>query len=869
MTHEICRLQASAGDETTFASKDLPEKSARDRDFHAKHLKLELSFDLAEKRVQGTATWKLIPINDGLSQIILDAIDLEIERIVDQSGEALDFGLHDKKLQIKLAHAHRSGEELQVAISYQAQPAKGLFFIAPDEGYPDKPYQVWSQGQAEDNRFWFPCYDATNEKFTSEVLLTVEERFATLSNGQLAETTHASKRKMKTYHWVQDKPHVNYLVTIVVGEFDEASAKVDGIPIQYYVPKGDGHYIPMAFDETPKMVEFFSEVTGCKYPWAKYAQVVVRDFTFGGMENTSLTVLFDTALHNERAHPDYRAEPLIAHELAHQWFGDLLTMKSWPHSWLNEGFASYFDPLYFEHRWGKDEFHLRMRDEAQAYFDEDEKNYRRPIVAVRYQRADDLFDRHTYQKGSWVLHMMRGVLGDELFFKAIRHYVQKHAYQTVETNDLKEAIEEATGRNLDWFFNQWAYKAGHPEYEVQTNWDESSKLLTVTVKQTQKVTELTPLFRMPITLEITMENGKRQRERVEVNEVEQSFHFRLTERPKVVLFDPEGWVLKKVKFEKSRDERLYQLEHAEQALARTETCEGLSKFLGDARVVKGLQKALDSDSFYGVRSAAAKALGDIATREAQEVLLAALVSEKDSRVRSAICRALGECRDEGLFERLAQVFDKDEKYYVAAAAAEALGKTGAKAAFARLVSGLERGSHTEVIRRSIFAGLAELKDARAIDILFDYTRWGMPTYARLGAISALGKLGDSLKEQREKIRLHSEKLLRDPEPRVRRATADALGTLGDPAAIPELESIKSTDLFGYTRRVAEFAIKRIREKQGEWGEKGAVQKELQALKDENRELKAKFGKIESQLEALAKANSKNSKGRHRRAVRSK
>ena len=340
---------------------------------------------------------------------------------------------------------------------------------------------------------------------------------------------------------------------------------------------------------------------------------------------------------------------------------------------------------------------------------------------------------------------------------------------------------------LGWFFSQWLYKAGYPEYEVQTNWEEQSKLLTLTVKQTQKKTELTPLFRMPVKLEIITQDERKLQEQVEIAQAEQSFSFRLEERPKLVLFDPEGWVLKKVKFEKSRDQWLYQLAHAQPALARSEACEALGKFVGDGRVTQGLKEALSHDPFYGVRRGAAKALGEIGTADSQKALLSGLQAEKDSRVRRAICQALGECREEALFEPLAQVFAHDQKYYVAAAAAEALAKTDAKGAFERLVQGLERDSHGEVIRRAIFAGLAELKDPRAVPVLLEHTRWGVPTYARLGAVSALGKLGESLKEQREEIRRHLEKLLRDRESRVARTAAEALGRLGDPAAIPALE----------------------------------------------------------------------------------
>jgi len=317
-------------------------------------------------------------------------------------------------------------------IAYDARPRKGMFFVRPTKEYPKRPWMVWTQGEQEDNRAWFPSYDAPNERMTSEVVVTVPEKHVAISNGRLLKEKHDEARKTRTYHWLQDLPHVNYLITIVSGEFDRHEEMWDGIPLQYYVPKGEGPKIKDTFRFLPSMMTFFSKATGQKYPWAKYAQAVVRDFTFGGMENTTLTVLIDNCLVDPYTRPDYRPEGLFAHELAHQWFGDFITTKSWNDLWLNEGFASYFDPLWFEAEFGRDEFQWVMHEEANGYFEEDAKSYRRPIVTSKYHDNEDMLDAHTYNKAACVLHMMRFVLGEDLWWKAIRFYVKRNALGNVE-----------------------------------------------------------------------------------------------------------------------------------------------------------------------------------------------------------------------------------------------------------------------------------------------------------------------------------------------------------------------------------------------------------------------------------------------------
>ncbi len=407
---ESCRRVGLADGPKLFAPPDAPEHPPRDRTFLVQHVRLEITIDDRERTVSGTVTHRLSPINDGLTEVALDAGDLNIRNVVDDAGHNLEWELHDETLSIRLPKARKAGEPLELRISYDAKPRKGIFFTGPDKANPKRPRVTWTQGEDTDNRYWFPSYDYPNQRFTSEILATVDEQYEALSNGRLVNVSADKRRKTKTYHWSLDRPHSNYLIALAVGEFESKEWNADGVPVHAHVPKGLGSYLDRTFKNVPDMVRYFSEATGQKYPWPRYAQVCVPEFVVGGMENTSMTTLTDYCLTDEKAYDDYRPEGLLSHELAHQWFGDFLTCRAWGHLWLNESFATYFQVLWWEHFFGKDDALMELEADRDNYHEEASKNYKRPIVTMKFVEPSDLFDRHTYEKGANVLHMMRSEL---------------------------------------------------------------------------------------------------------------------------------------------------------------------------------------------------------------------------------------------------------------------------------------------------------------------------------------------------------------------------------------------------------------------------------------------------------------------------
>jgi aminopeptidase N len=843
------------GDRYAFCSRDtqapgqfqpagVQEQWTRDRSVDVQHIKLDVRLDFARRSISGIATHRIAAIADALREVVFDAGEMSINEVL-ADGKPTQFDLADSKLTIAMPRRLKVGEEVEVAINYSAHPRRGLYFVGPDEGYPNKRLEAWTQGEDLDSRYWFPCYDYPNDRITSEVLATVPVNFFALSNGALVRTKEDKRRRTKTWHWRHDVPHSNYLISLAAGEFAEVVDRHGDLPVTYYVAPGREADAKRAFGNTPKMIAFFERKIGVPYPYAKYAQVAVSDFIFGGMENSSATTQTADTLHDARAHLDFTSDPLVAHELAHQWWGDLLTCRDWSHAWLNEGFATYFEALWSEENLGPDEFAWNLRRDREAYFHEDSSRYRRPIVCNRYRAPIELFDRHLYEKGSLVLHMLRHEVGDALFFKALNLYCTRNRGRNVITQDLQNAFEEATGRNLDWFFDQWVYKEGHPALEVSSVYDAKRKLASVTVKQTHAVSEKTPLFRFSVTIALMNEKGRETRHRVEVKAKEHTFNFPSAAAPKAVRFDPEFDIAKTLRHKRGREALELELKHSPEAIGRAAAARELGNE-GSFEAVNALRSALLNDPFWGVRADAAAALGTIRTKAALDALIRGC-SVAHPKARRAVVRALGSFRDhpEAASALLTLLGKGDKSYFVEAEAALALAKTRDSRAFDQLSALLDRDSYLDVIRAHALTGMAELRDERGIDTAIDFAKYGCPPRARVAAIGALGQLGEIKESRRAEVFDHLTALENDREFLVRMRLPGAFEDLRESKAISVLGRMADRAVDGRLRRRAEEAIEALRRGKSRSEESRLMREDLDNLRDENKRLRERLDKLDA------------------------
>ncbi len=835
----------------SFRTADTPPQYARAQTFRELHLKLELRVDLEARAVSGTATHRVAAVNDGLREVVLDQQDLRVRSVRDETGRALEWETFGDTLVVRLARPRNAGEPFEVRIRYSASPRKGLYFTGPEEAYPRKARTAWTQGEELDNRSWFPSYDYPNQTFTTEMVVTVDERYTAVSNGRFVSEEHDSRNGTRTFHWLQDKPHPNYLVALVVGEWDTKAWDADGVPVQAYVPKGRGNAIDLCFARVPGMVRFYSRVTGLPFPWAKYAQACVPEFIFGAMENTTITILDENCLTDERAYPDYSADSHLAHELVHHWFGDWIAIKSFAHTWLKEGFANYFECLWWEERFGKDEFLVYLEDMRQHYFDEAEHDYVRPIVTHSFVDAKEMFDAHTYDKGSAVLHMLRTVLGDALWWKGIRAYVAAQANAAAETDDFRSAMERATGKSLGGFFEQWLLRPGHPEFAVSWSWDSTARQAEVRVRQTQETKDGVPVFRMPVSLEFL--SGERSwRETVQLDRADHTFRFSCRERPRAVLFDPEGALLKRLVFRRGEEELRWVLTHTKGSWPRMEACAELARTGDPAKAVPVLADVVREDPQWPVRRAAARALGEIGTPEALDALLASR-SEEDSRVRVGVYEALGRFRkDDAAFEALARAYRDDGKYYPMAAAAKALGSTRHPRALEAIVAGIDRESHNEVVAAQAAEGLAALGDERAIEVLEQRARYGEPEMRRFAMAIALGRLGRRIESRRMDVLEILATLTRDRNLRTKLGAIEGLGELESPLAVPILERIVEGELLWSFKKRARRALRKIRRAESERASARDQGKAISALEEERHELARRLAGLESKMDTIAR-----------------
>ncbi len=828
-----------------------------DRPGQVEHIFLDLALDIPHQSLQGVCTITLNPIRNGIKQLTLDAVNLNIQSVqVDETAQHFDYD--STQLHIYLQNDIQAGKPIKIAIAYSVEkPQRGIYFIAPNQHYPNKPTQVWTQGEDEDSRFWFPCFDYPGQLATSEIRVRVPKPFIAISNGELIGTEDADEEKI--YHWLQQQVHPSYLITLAVGDFAEIKDEWKGKPVTYYVEKSREGDARRSMGKTPRMIEYFSQKFGYPYPFPKYAQVCVEDFIFGGMENTSTTLLTDRCLLDERASIDNRnTESLVAHELAHQWFGDLLVIKHWSHAWIKEGMASYSEVLWTENEYGAADAAYYLLLEARSYFAEDSSRYRRPIVTHVYREAIELYDRHIYEKGSCVYHMIRAELGEELFWKAIHTFVQDNAHKTVETVDLLRAIEKATGRNLLFLFDQYVYRGGHPDFKVAYVWDANSNLAKVTVTQTQAKAETNGNRQDLFDLKIPISFGYAQQESqiftVRVNEREQSFYFPLKQKPDFVSFDSGNCFLKTVTLEYPIPELKAQLQFDPNPISRIYAAEALAK-KGGLEAVKALSQALQQEPFWGVRLEVAQQLASIKLDQAFAGLFVGL-QDKDPLVRRAVVLALSKIKTPESYQALKSIVEKgDASYYVETSAAKALGEmlsANLKEQEDEVIQLLtrvleERAGWNEVVRSGAIGGLSQIKtSAVALDLILKYTKPGIPQPLRLAAIRSLGTISTGQTSSNlELILKQLEELSRETFFLTQVAVAGALGQMETAKAIPILQSLADQTPDGRVRRIASEAIQTVQKNAGSTQAVTQLREELDQVKKDNQELRSRLENLEA------------------------
>lgn len=518
-----------------------------DRPGQVEHLSLDLRLDLAQGRLTGVCEIRVRPVREGLTSLTVDGVGLEIHG-VQVDGVAQDFSSDGEQIRVTLATPTTAGRPLTLAIAYGVErPQRGLYFIQPTPDQPDKPTQAWTQGEDEDSRYWFPCFDYPGQLATTEVRVAVPQGYRAVANGELL--SQETQGEWEVFHWRQNQVHPSYLVALAVGDFAVVEDTWRGRPVTYYADQALAERLARSLGKTPRMMDLFSERFGTAYPYPGYGQVCVADFIFGGMENTSLTLLTDRCLLDERAALDhFWTENLVAHELAHQWFGDLVVIKHWAHAWLKEGMATYSEVLWNEAEYGPEAAAYYRLGQMRSYLEEDSSRYRRPMVTHIYREAIELYDRHIYEKGACVYHMLRQTLGEDLFWVSIRAFVQTHAHQTVETSDLVRALEVTTGRNLQPLLDQYVFRGGHPDFKVSYTWEATTQTAQVTVQQTQGSAE-EELFDLTLPLSFGLgldEAGRPQMQTVRVrsHQRQQVFYIPLPQKPLFFAFDAGHHTLK-------------------------------------------------------------------------------------------------------------------------------------------------------------------------------------------------------------------------------------------------------------------------------------------------------------------------------------
>jgi aminopeptidase N len=806
--------------------------SPRARSYDLQHQVVRVRFDWDRHAVEGTTTLTLAALDTAITSVALDAVGMTFGKVADSRDRALRHDYDGRTLTVHLPSPLAPHARTSITLAYESvRPKKGAYFV-------DRRHVVWTQGEMIDTRYWIPTYDEPNDRTTWEMYIRTAKGERALSNGRLVGSRTVGNEV--EWHWKLEKPASTYLMTAVTGNYTVLQDRWRDVPIGYWTYPDSVKAAWRGFGATPRAMRIFSEKTGVKYPWVKYDQIVAPDYIFGGMENvTATTQADDGILHPEWAEPQANADGLVAHELGHQWYGDLLTTESWADAWLNEGFATFMEQIYRETAHGKDEGAIDRLGAQQQTIAADART-RRPLVWSRW-KVDPLelfLSGHIYPRGASVLQMLRHQLGDSLFWSAMHGYTTKHAYGNVTSGDLRAAFEAATGRDFHEFFEQWVYGAGVPQFRVSYAYDSTSRRLTLRSEQTQPVDSMTGIFTVPVDVKVLTDEGP-VRGVMQVHGKESTLSLALPAPPRAIRWNDGGWVLEAHDFPRPTVMLRYQLEHDDDVIGRLEAVTLLSQRPSERIAAAAVAKAAREDAFWAVREAAAAALREFASQKRiatgdsdsaaaiatggagalpratsfqDSVAAAALLvasADSDARVRESAATSLASFPGDRVDARLGELARMDSSLFVRGAALVSFARVDPREALPAIRETLQRDSWLDIERTSAVRALEFVDTPEAWSMLLPWLALSVDRHTRQAAIATL--TAKAVKSGRQADAAAAiEPVLDAPDFYSRASAAEALGTLGQESSLPALEARRKVEAESRVINAIDAAAKEIR-----------------------------------------------------------
>ena len=648
-------ISIALADQQLFDARS--EQQLRSRDFDIEHYRIALTLDAETQSFHGETGISFSSLVDGSSTLTLDTESFTVTSVIDDQGNALKFEQNEGTLAISLEQPLNKDEKASLRVAYGAtdigiDKIVGLDFREKTGTNPQLANSLnWPNGA----RYWFPSFDHPSDWATHETIITVKDGYDVVANGSLVSNVVDPDSGLRTVHWSQTRPQPTYLYSFAAGPYSVIEDQHGDLPVNYWVYPGDEVVARQALARTPEIIAYYEDLYGTPFPWVKYDQIIVPGMR-GGAESTSATLLGHHVIVNEREGDKGGSDWLLAHEIAHQWWGDLIGYRDWTQAWMAEGFASHGEYLFIRDDQGDDEGALYLLSYKDAYLGEAGETYIRPIVTNKWDKPNDMFDRHAYEKGAVVLHMLRDLLGVATFDEILKRFLDTHAYSNVTTEGFIQTVALVTGEDFGWFFDQWVYSPGHPVLDVSYTWEEQRKKLVMTVSQVQDTSNGVPVFRLPIKVGITTDTGK-VAESVWVTDKTETFEFDVARKPLLVRFDEGDVLLKEWTLEKPVPELLYQLGH-DNVIGRLWVVGSLEGHMDNPNVRSALTNTVIHDSFWAVRQKAVQVLSNADAGSFTDLFKARVMQESDARVSVTALKALSNFNDPALkpfFEETAEI----------------------------------------------------------------------------------------------------------------------------------------------------------------------------------------------------------------------